>query len=228
MSDLKRPFFKIPEAAFTVLYFFDLRSRIARKNPWATIETFRRLTVARPAANVHLVLKLNYSSIDRNVVSDILKRIALFRDKVTIIDATLTNNETKNLIRCCDCFLSLHRSEGFGRGPAEAMFLGKPVIATGWSGNMDYMNSENSFPVNYTLRRVMEGEYPQYDDQVWADADVSEASEILIRIVDDPSIGQAVGERARDYMRQHFSDGVIGAIYSDRLGAIVSGTIHSP
>ena len=228
VSDLKRSFFKIPEAAFTVLYFFDLRSRIARKNPWATIETFRRLTVARPAANVHLVLKLNYSSIDRNVVSDILKRIALFRDKVTIIDATLTNNETKNLIRCCDCFLSLHRSEGFGRGPAEAMFLGKPVIATGWSGNMDYMNSENSFPVNYTLRRVMEGEYPQYDDQVWADADVSEASEILIRIVDNPSIGQAVGERARDYMRQHFSDGVIGAIYSDRLGAIVSGTIHSP
>jgi hypothetical protein len=108
------------------------------------------------------------------------------------------------------------------------MFLGKPVIATGWSGNMDYMNSENSFPVNYTLRRVMEGEYPEHSDQVWADANISEASETLVRIVDNPEIGHAVGERARDYMRRHFSDDVIGAVYRKRLSAIASGAIHGP
>jgi glycosyltransferase involved in cell wall biosynthesis len=222
-SDLGRSFFEIPEMAFTVLYFFDLRSRLARKNPWAAIEAFRRVSDTRPAATMHLVLKLNYSSFEPNVMSALLERVAPFRNKVTIIDTTLTNNETKNLIRCCDCFLSLHRSEGFGRGPAEAMFLGKPVIATGWSGNMDYMTYENSFPVNYTLRTVMKDEYPQHEDQVWADADISQASEFLACIVDNPDVGRAVGERGRKYMQQHFSDDVIGAIYSERLSVIAAG-----
>ena len=71
-------------------------------------------------------------------------------------------------MRCCDCFLSLHRSEGFGRGPAEAMFFGKPVIATGWSGNMDYMAPGTAFPVRYRLLPVGRGAYPFADGQVWA------------------------------------------------------------
>jgi len=222
-SDLERSHFGIPQTAFAILYFFDLRSWVARKNPWAAIEAFRRLTVARPKAQVHLVLKLNCSAFEPDIVIRLTERVAPFRDRVSIIDSTLTDNEVKNLVRCCDCFLSLHRSEGFGRGPAEAMFFGKPVIATGWSGNTDYMNSQNSFPVKYTLRAVMEGEYPQHEDQVWADADISEASEILASIVDNPNIGLAVGKRARDYMRQYFSDDVIGAIYKKRLSAIAAG-----
>ncbi len=157
---LAKSYFGIPGDSFAILFFFDLRSYTARKNPWAAIEAFRRLVAARPAGKAHLVLKLNHSSFDPPVAGEIRERIGPFRESVTVIDATYSNNETKNLVRCCDCFLSLHRSEGFGRGPAEAMFFGKPVVATGWSGNMEYMNERVAFPVNYTLRSVNEGEYP--------------------------------------------------------------------
>jgi glycosyltransferase involved in cell wall biosynthesis len=222
-AHLQRSHFGIPTDRFAVLYFFDLRSYTTRKNPWATIDAFGRLIAARPTKRAHLVLKLNYSYIDPAVVTEIGNRIADLRDSVTLIDATLTNNETKNLIRCCDGFLSLHRSEGFGRGPAEAMFFGKPVVATGWSGNMEYMNDKVAFPVGYTLQPVNEGEYPHYENQVWADPDVAQAAKILIRIVDNPELGRTVGRRARDHMRRHFSDAVLGATYRRRLQAIAKG-----
>ncbi len=76
------------------------------------------------------------------------------------MDKVLTDRETKSLVKLCDCFLSLHRSEGFGRGLAEAMYLGKPVIATGYSGNLDFTNDHNSCLVDYRLIPVREDEYP--------------------------------------------------------------------
>jgi glycosyltransferase involved in cell wall biosynthesis len=217
---LGKPYFGIPPDSFAILYLFDLRSYTSRKNPWSTIEAFRRLIAARPAFKVHLVLKLNYSASDPHVVVELENLISHFRDYVTVIDATLSNNETKNLVRCCDCFLSLHRSEGFGRGPAEAMFFGKPVVATGWSGNMEYMREGVAFPVRYSLQAVKEGEYPHFENQVWADPDVSHAVEVLIRIIDNPKLARAVGRRARSHMRRNFSDVVLGATYRRRLEAI--------
>jgi len=110
-----------------------------------------------------------------------------FADRITIIETTLSGNEVANLIRCSDCFVSLHRSEGFGRGPAEAMFFGKPVIATGWSGNMDYMWPGTAFPVRYTLVPVGRGAYPCADGQVWAEPDVAHAAQLLAGLIDDPA-----------------------------------------
>ncbi len=219
---LERSYFGIPDGVFAILFFFDLRSYAARKNPWAAIEAFRRILAARPAAKLHLVLKLNYSSFDLRAVAEINDRIAPLRDNVTMIDATFTNNETKNLVRCCDCFLSLHRSEGFGRGPAEAMFFGKPVVATGWSGNMEYMNGRVAFPIDYTLVPVNEGEYPHPENQVWAEPDIAQAVDILIRLVDNPRRARAVGRRARRHMQRHFSDAVLGRAFRRRLEAIVA------
>ena len=217
---LEKPYFGIPPDSLAILYFFDLRSYTSRKNPWSAIEAFGRLLAARPASKVHLVLKLNYSASDPRVMVEIEDRIANFRNRVTAIDATLTNNETKNLVRCCDCFLSLHRSEGFGRGPAEAMFFGKPVVATGWSGNMEYMHEGVAFPVRYVLQPVKEGEYPHFENQVWAYPDVSHAAEVLTRIVDNPKLARAMGKRARTHMRRNFSDVVLGGTYRRRLESI--------
>lgn len=217
---LERRHFGVPENRFAILFLFDLRSFTSRKNPWAAIDAFERLLAARPTCGAHLVLKLNYSAHDRSVVTAIEDRISRFRDRVTFIDATLTNSETKNLIRCCDCFLSLHRSEGFGRGPAEAMFFGKPVVVTGWSGNMEYMSERTAFPVRYALRPLNDGEYLHFENQFWADADVSHAAEILVKIIDHPSLGQKRGRRARRHMRRSFSDAALGATYRRRLEAI--------
>ncbi len=216
---LERSQFGIPTGDFMVLLFFDLWSYASRKNPWAGIEAFRRLARARPS-RARLVIKLNHSAHDPSVLEKITRETADLRDRVTIIDATLTDNEIKNLIRCCDCLLSLHRSEGFGRGPAEAMFFGKPAVATGWSGNMEYMNSGVSFPVAYQLIPVTEGEFPHGGNQVWADPNVEHAAQILTRLVDDPALGAAVGNRAREHMRRNFSDAVLGQRYRARLGAI--------
>ena len=217
---LERERFGIPEGRFAILYFFDLRSYASRKNPEAAIETFARLLAARPKCRAHLVLKLNSSAHDPLAAAAIRDAMSRFRDRATLIDATLTDNETKNLVRCCDCFLSLHRSEGFGRGPAEAMFFGKPVVATGWSGNMEYMDERTAFPVRYTLRPVREGEYPHFENQVWADPDIAHAAAILVRLLDDPALGHAQGQRARSHMRRWFSDRALGALYRRRLEAI--------
>jgi len=218
----ERSYFGIPEDRFAVLFYFDSASYTSRKNPTAVIETFRRLIVIRPSAPVHLIIKLNNSSYDPAIAETIKAETAAFRDRVTVLDATLTSDEAKNLVRCCDCFLSLHRSEGFGRGPAEAMFFGKPAVATGWSGNMEYMNSQVSFPVDYRLIPVNDGEYPHWQNQVWADPDIDHAASILVRLVDDPAQAKAVGERARVHMQTNYSDATIGRRYRARLEAIVN------
>ena len=221
-TPLDRSHFGIPAHRFAILFFFDFRSYSARKNPSAVIEAFRQLREARPDANVQLVLKFHRAAHDPSAAAEVAAAAAAFGDRVSIIDVTLSNNESWNLVGCCDCFLSLHRSEGFGRGPAEAMFFGKPVIATGWSGNMEYMRPDNSFPVRYSLIPVGTGEYPFSQGQVWAEPDVKHATELLIRVVDNPSGAKRVGERAQAHMRANYSDVVLGARYRARFERIAS------
>jgi len=216
-SLLGRPHFKIPEHRFVVLFFFDALSWSARKNPLAVIEAFRGLLARRPQADAHLVLKMHSPSHAPDVLAEIQSLSEPFAERMTIIETTLTSNEVGNLIQCSDCFLSLHRSEGFGRGPAEAMFFGKPVIGTGWSGNMQYMEPDVSFPVRFRLVPVKPGEYPEFDNQVWAEPDVAHATELLIALADDPALRRSVGQRARTHMRRNFSDEVLGARYVRRL-----------
>jgi|ERR1041385_949430 glycosyltransferase involved in cell wall biosynthesis len=215
-----RSHFGIPDGRFVVLFFFDVSSYGTRKNPLAVVEAFRRFLAVRPFASVQLVIKLNNAPRDRGIVDAIRSQTATLGDRVTIIDATMTTNEVRNLVRRCDCFVSLHRSEGFGRGPAEAMFFGKPAVATGWSGNMEYMNADVSCPVDYSLVPVKSGEYPHGDGQIWADADVGHAAQILVRLIDDPAYARALGERARAHMQSSYSDAAIGRRYRARLEAI--------
>ena len=216
-APLDREHFGLPADSFVILVFFDLWSYTSRKNPWAAIEAFRKVLAARPQAPVHLAIKLNHASHDAKVSAAIAEAVAGLGDHATLIADQMPDNEMKNLVRCCDCLLSLHRSEGFGRGPAEAMFLGKPAVATGWSGNMEYMNHEVSFPVAYRLIPVGHGEYPHWQDQLWADPDIDDAAAILVRLVDRPALVKAVGERAARHMRRNFSDRVLGLRYRDRI-----------
>jgi len=221
-TPLDRSHFGIPADRFAILFFFDFRSYSVRKNPAAVIKAFRQLREARPGANVQLVLKFHHATREPGAAAELAAAATAFGDRVSIIDGTLSNNESWNLVRCCDCFLSLHRSEGFGRGPAEAMFFGKPVIATGWSGNMEYMLPDNSFPVRYRLIPVGADEYPFPQGQVWAEPDVDHATELLIQVIDDPSFARLVGERAQAHMRANYSDLVLGARYRARFERIAS------
>ncbi|HVH36382.1 MAG TPA: glycosyltransferase, partial [Tahibacter sp.] len=105
----------------------------------------------------------------------------------------------------CDVYLSLHRSEGFGLGLAECMALGRPVIATAYSGNLQFMDADNSCLVPYRLVPVNEGEYPDWRDQHWAEPDVAAAAVQLRRLADDPAAVQRLGAAARASLQQRLS-----------------------
>ncbi|MDR7100819.1 glycosyltransferase involved in cell wall biosynthesis [Lysobacter niabensis] len=219
-SMLSRRYFGIPESAYTFLFFFDFRSYSTRKNPHAVIDAFRQLCADRPAANSALVIKVNGSENDPAALARLMEEIRPFRNQIILIDGTITDSEVKNLIRCCDCFVSLHRSEGFGRGLAEAMYLGKPLISTGYSGNMDFMDAQSALLVPFDLVPVANGEYPHHEGQVWADADVDQASRYMMRLVDDPRWGRELGQRASRMVRSRVGYRTVGMSYRRRLAKI--------
>ena len=217
-TPLGREHFGLP-GGYLVLFVFDAWSYPARKNPFAAVETFRQVLLLRPQSGIHLVLKLSHSEHVPGLVDSLRQAVSGIAEHVTIIDATVALDEARSL--ACDCFLSLHRSEGFGRGPAEAMFFGKPVVATGWSGNMEYMNAGVSFPVGYQLIPVAEGDYPEWQEQVWAEPDIAAAAAAMLTLIDDPALREEIGARARAHMQENFSDLVLGARYRDRFIAIL-------
>jgi len=220
-SFLSRRYFGIPESAYTFMFFFDFRSYATRKNPRAVIDAFRRLVSSRPTADCALVMKVNGSDKDPSALERLRAELAEFHDRVVLIDRTITDNEVKNLIRCCDCFVSLHRSEGFGRGLAEAMYLEKPLIATAYSGNMDFMDAESAHLVDFDLVPVLEGEYPKHEGQVWADASVEQAADHMIALADDPEAGRALGKRAGRKVRDTVGYRRVGMSYRRRFDEIM-------
>jgi glycosyltransferase involved in cell wall biosynthesis len=129
----------------------------------------------------------------------------------------MSRSEVLALIDACDCFVSLHRSEGFGRGPAEAMYLGKPVIATGYSGNTDFTRPDSSLLVDYTLVPVEKSEYVHGDGQVWADADVDHAARLMRRVLEGGSAVETIASRGKAVMRNEFSNSAVGRNMERRL-----------
>ncbi len=215
-----RKAFGIPEDCFAFFTFFDGRSYVERKNPQAVVECFRRVVGLRPLARICLVVKLHGGEEAPEGVKNLLAGLGDLGERVVVLNETMKEERVHNLIRCCDAFVSLHRSEGFGIGMAEAMFLGKPAIGTGWSGNMNFMAAANSFPIGYRLVAVPEGAYPHWENQEWAEPDVDEATAVMLRLVDDPVAGRELGKRASREMRTRFSYRASGLRYAKRLEEI--------
>ena len=219
---LGRRYFGIRESSFAFLFFFDFRSYISRKNPLAALKAFAEVQAARPFSDTILVLKINRPDpTDSPALNErfieFMRQVRHFGSNVTVIDKVFDDNEIKNLVHACDCFLSLHRSEGYGRGLSEAMYLGKPAIGTAYSGNMDFMTAENSLLVPYKLVPVQDGEYPFPSGQEWADPDPHAAAEAMIKLIDNPGAGREMGLVARQDIRTHFSYRATGLRYLQRV-----------
>jgi glycosyltransferase involved in cell wall biosynthesis len=136
---------------------------------------------------------------------------------VYLTDRMLSRGRVGGLLASCDAVLCLHRSEGFGLILAEAMYLGRPVVATGWSGNMDFMNDRNSCPVGYELV-PLDQNHPHYAEaQEWAEPDIDHAARLMRRLVDDSDWRTQIGQRARDTIRSRFSPAAAGMRYRQRL-----------
>ena len=216
-ANMSRADFGLPTDRFLLLFFFDFRSFIQRKNPWAALRAFTTAFQDNASAQVNLVIKMNGMDACPEDYRAFLDSEAVRDPRVILIDRVMDDREIKELVRLCDCFLSLHRSEGFGRGLAEAMYFGKPVIATGYSGNLDFMNEANSCLVDCTLVPVGAEEYPHGAGQRWAEPDVEQAAWYLRRLVSDSAYAANIGQRAAHYIRTYHSFAAIGARYWRRL-----------
>jgi glycosyltransferase involved in cell wall biosynthesis len=204
----------VPRGKFVFLCMFDLGSVVERKNPLAAVEAFRRAFPA--ASDAMLLMKVAHSSTYTSHYRTLEEQLHGIPG-VHLTDRMFTRAGVNGLIAACDAVVSLHRSEGFGLILAEAMDLGKPVIATGWSGNMDFMNSGNSCPVAYELV-TLDRAYPPYEaGQQWAEPDVDHAAHLMRRIYEDAEWRTRIGERATHTIRSEFSPDAAGRRYRKRL-----------
>jgi len=217
---LSRRYFGISEASFAFLFMFDLKSYIARKNPQALIRCFRQLIATRPWSAITLVVKVQGIDAAEGDARAFVESLEDLGSRVVVIDRMMTDAEVAGLIACCDAFVSLHRSEGFGLSLAEAMYLGIPTIATAWSGNLDFMTSETAELIDYKLVPVPLDAYPHAEHQVWAEPDIDQATERMTAFVDDPAAARALGQRGSRHIRAHACYRAGGLRYLKRLGII--------
>lgn len=217
-SGLERSDFGLDADAFIFLNSFDFNSFLPRKNPLAVIEAFRR-AFANVEVNVRLLIKSSNGHRHPDKLRELLNAAAVDQ-RILIRDEVIDRSDVQSLQRCADAYVSLHRAEGFGLGLAECMRLGKPVIATAWSGNMEFMTPDNSCLVNYRLVPVGEGEYLHHTGQSWADPDIDHAAMCMRRLVQDRGYATKIGVQAASDIRDRLSPHTAAQRIIQRLGAI--------
>jgi glycosyltransferase involved in cell wall biosynthesis len=203
----------IPEKSFVFLTNADPLSCMERKNPLGVVKAFKHAFPLPGDDRVHLIVKTNTPP-RRDPHYEELKRQAKHWPNITLVNKWMRREKLNALLDRTDCFVSLHRAEGFGLMPAEMMGRGKPVILTRWSGVTQYIRAKNCFPVDYRLVPVD----PQFKfyyspEHLWADPDLNQAASYMCKLVSNRNLGRQVGKRARDTILSQFStDAIAGRI----------------
>jgi glycosyltransferase involved in cell wall biosynthesis len=206
---------------FTFLFCFDFHSVFERKNPIAVVSAFQRAFA--PGEGPRLVIK------SVNAASDPLgwarlRAAAAGRADIELRDSYESAAGQRSLMAACDAYVSLHRAEGYGLTLLEAMALGKPVIGTGTSGNLEFMTEDTSVLVPYEPVRVPRGCGPYPPDASWAAPDIDEAARAMRALVSDPASAAALGSRARTHVAQHHSVDARVDFVRTRVAALRSST----
>jgi glycosyltransferase involved in cell wall biosynthesis len=223
-SGLTRRDFNLPEDRPIFFFAFNPGSSVARKNPYAVIEAYRRAFAGRLNPPC-LVIKAHHlkDPAHRKIAEPL--RAAVRQCGGILLEDHLTREQMNDLLAACDCFVSLHRAEGFGLIMAEAMALGKPVIATAYSSNTEFMTPSNSFRVGYTLRPITPEDHRDQPllgalyqpGQLWAEPDIDHAADLMRYVVDHPDQARHRGTVARQDMAAHWNVQVLGARIAARL-----------
>jgi glycosyltransferase involved in cell wall biosynthesis len=185
-APMGRTDFGLPEDAFVTLAIFDAASSISRKNPAACIAAHQVAFGDDPGRI--LMLKV-HNTARAGAAWQEVAALAAARPNVRVLDRAIPDAGMSALILCCDVLISLHRAEGFGFTLAEALALGRPVVGTGWSGNMDFMDAPGAHPVPYRMVPAADAQ-ATYDvaGGEWAEADVAAAATALRRIEAEPAL----------------------------------------
>lgn len=210
--------FDLPVEKFLFLVSFDFHSFSTRKNATAAIDAFKQ-AFPDHIYDVGLVIKTIHGEKYPEKYAELLDLIKS-DTRIHLVNAALSRDEMYGLIKVCDCYVSLHRSEGFGLGLAEAMLLGKPVIGTAYSGNTDFMFHDNSYLVDYKLIEVKENEYPHWQNQKWADPDIKQAADVMHKIYFDKDFLKKMTTKAQETIKSMHSSQIIGMKIQDRLDII--------
>lgn len=212
-----RSYFGLKDEPYTFLFTFHMMSVMERKNPIGLIRAFKRAFGADD--KVQLVLKTSFG--DRHPQQfAALQAAATGAANVTIINEVYSADDVLSLMNACDAYVSLHRSEGLGLTMAEAMLMGKPVIATNFSGNVDFMDSSNSLLVDYELVKLGKS-IPPYDAHLeWAEPSEAHAAELMRRVFDNQAWAAELGAAARVSAQSSLSLDVAGQKAAARLAEI--------
>ena len=215
--------FNIPEDKVVFLITFDFYSIMERKNPISGIKAFEKLLEDEKYKDkIHLVVKLSNQHANDAGFKSLLKALMnIDQEKITLLDNVLSRHDMLVLINSCDCLISLHRSEGFGLHLAEAMAMGKEVFATNWSGNTDFMNSKNSFLVEFELVSLEDDFGPYRRGCRWASPFLDHAvSKMKIQLKNDCTNNMSIRNSAKDDVTEIHSLKNVSTIIENRVGVI--------
>jgi glycosyltransferase involved in cell wall biosynthesis/2-polyprenyl-3-methyl-5-hydroxy-6-metoxy-1,4-benzoquinol methylase len=199
--DLSRAELGLPDQ-FLFLFSFDFLSVVERKNPLGLVEAFR--AAFGPGEGPVLVIK-SINGDKKLIELEQLRAAATGRPDIYVLDRYLSAPEKNGLMSTADCYVSLHRSEGFGLTLAESMAYGKPVIATAFSGNLEFMNEDNSYLVPFETVEIGPGAAPYPEDGTWANPNLDRAAELMRFVYESPDEARRKGEQARLEIRENRS-----------------------
>ena len=209
----------MPPGRFRFFFSFDYHSRPRRKNPLGVIEAFRK-AFPDDKTDVGLVIKSVGEPTPFRQAKEEIERACAEDSRITLIHKAMSRGELLGLMQACDCYVSLHRGEGFGLGMVEAMKFGKPVIATDYSGSKDFLGEETGFPVRYTLRPLEPGEYIFGEGQVWAEPDLDHAAERMREVAGNAELRNARAEAGRILADEKYGKANVRATIEARLAEI--------
>jgi len=218
-SNVTRSMLGLPEDKFIFLFTFDMLSIIERKNPFGVVQAYQRAFGSNfhDTALVIKVTKLDQFSEHREPLEQAVASVSGI-----LIDGYLDRPELDGLFHACDTYVSLHRSEGFGMTIAEAMSLGKPVIATDYAGNTDYMNVSNSYPVEYRLIELEQDYDPYKKGEVWADPDLDHAAAQMHHVFENYDEAMRKGKQAATDIKRRYGSEAMASKVIERLKIIAS------
>ena len=216
VNNLSRLDLKLPKEKFIFLTVFDALSIPERKNPLGVINAFHK-AFGQKNENVLLIIK----TLNLNKFKEYFKRMnnqISGSNNIIIIDEKMDRDRYIGLLKNCDAYISMHRCEGFGLTMAEAMYLGKPTIATGYSGNTDFMNVSNSYLIDFSMVKDDIGYIKK--SEWWAEPDINDAAEKMKEVYNNYKAALLKGKKASEFIKKNLSPDIIGSQMKNRIEII--------